>query len=292
MQRTILRGIIFWLWLPALVAGAGPAAQSSPQTPEGLFSQIQGLLQKKDFPGYLDLFAPDLRSGEKDRLETFFKEFGMESVKLRLVGKRTGDEAGTRLYCQAYFQNAFSVMIESWQFTAAAREGRWEIVGKETSGNISKLYKIKIPAERAERVRSVEILHRDIRLSFTGAAVFYDNIPGVDTALLIIGKGTVRFSPSDRIEKHQMELLYKKPFLEDDIDYVYVRCSNSLAASNIRIGRGDGEPAVTQPETDRAAALFARNYPRSFTIESSVDKEILSFLPQGEEAVFDFRGKR
>jgi hypothetical protein len=292
VQKTILWAIVLCLCLPALAAGVKPAVQSSPQTPEGLFSQIQGLLQKKDLPGYLDLFAPGLRSVEKDRLETFFNEFRMESVKLRLVGKRTGDEAGTRLYCQAYFQNAFSVMIESWQLTAAAKDGRWEIVGKETSGHVSNLYKIKIPAERAEHVRSVEILHRDIRLSFTGAAVFYDNIPGVDTAFLIIGKGTVRFSPSDRIEKHQMELLYKKPFLEDDIDYVYVRCSNEVAASNVRISRGDGEPAVTQLETDRAAALFARNYPRSFTIESSVDKEILSFLPQGDEAVFDFKGKR
>ena len=292
VRKTILWAMLPWLWLPALAAGAKPAPQASPQTPEALFSRIQGFLQKKDLPGYLDLFAPDLRSGEKDRLEIFFNEFGMESVKLRLVGKRTGDEAGTRLYCQAYFQNAFSVMIESWQLTAAAKDGRWEIVGKEISGNISSLYKIKIPAERAEHVRSVEIAHRDIRLSFTGAAVFYGNIPGLDTAFLIIGKGTVRFSPSDRIEKHQMELLYKKPFLEDDIDYVYVRCSSNFAASNIKIGRGVREPAVTQPETDRAAALFARNYPRSFTIESSVDKEILSFLPQGDEAVFDFRGKR
>ena len=292
VQKTILWAIVIWLCLPTLAAGVKPAPQSPPQTPEGLFSHIQGLLQKKDLPGYLDLFAPDLRPGEKARLETYFNGFGMESVKLRLVGKRTGDEAEMRLYCQAYFQNAFSIMIESWQLTAAAKEGRWEIVSKETSGKISNLYRIKIPAERAEHVRSVEILHRDIRLSFTGAAVFYDNIPGVDTAFLIIGKGTVRFSPSDGIEKHQMELLYRKPFLEDDIDYAYVRCSDSFASSNIRIARGDGEPAVTQPETARAAALFARNYPRSFTIESSVDKEILSFLPQGDEAVFDFRGKR
>jgi len=292
VRKTVLWVLFLWLWLPLLASGVKPALQSSPQTPEALFSQIQNLLQKKDLAGYLDLFAPDLRPGEKDRVDTFFNNFRMDSVRIKLVGKRAGDEAGTRLFCQAYFQNAFSVMIESWQLTVAAREGRWEVVGKEISGNISSLYKIKIPAERAEHVRSVEIRHRDIRLAFTDAAVFYDNIPGVDTAFLIIGKGTVHFAPSERIEKHQMEILYKKPFLEDDIDYAYVRCSNIFASSNIKIVRGEGEPAVTKPETDRAAALFAKVYPRSFTIESSVDKEILSFLPQGDEALFDFRGKR
>jgi hypothetical protein len=292
VRKTIVRGVLLCLWLPVLASAVKTAPQAAPQTSEALFAQIQGLLQKRDLSAYLDLFAPDLRAGEKDRLTTFFDDFGMDSVKVRFAGKRTGDEAGTRLYGQAYFQNAYSVMIESWQLTVAARDGRWEVVGKEVSGNIGSLYKIKIPAERAEHVRSVEIRHRDIRLSFTDAAVFYDNIPGLETAFLITGRGTVRFSPSDAIEKHQLELLYKKPYLEDDIDFAYIRCSNGFASSNIKIGLAEGEPEVSQLERDRAADLFARSYPRSFTIESSLDKEILSFLPQGEEAVFDFRGRR
>jgi hypothetical protein len=292
VRKTVVRGLLFWLWLPVLLFGVGQTAPPPPQTPEAFFSQIQGLLQKKDLASYLAVFAPDLRAGEEERLNILFGDLKMESLRLKMAGKRTEDDAVTCLFCQAFFQNATSVMIETWQLSVANRDGRWSVVDKDILGTISTLYKIRIPSDRAEHVRSVDISHHDIRLAFTDATVFYDNIPGLETAFLIMGKGTVRFSPSDPIEQHQLELLYKKRFLEDDVDYVFVRCADAFASSNIRIVRAEGLPAVSQVEKDRAAGLFFRNYPRSFTIESSLGKELLSFLPQGEEAVFDFRGRR
>ncbi len=292
VRNTIVRGLLMGLWLPLLAAAVKPASQAAPPTPEAFFAQIQGLLAKKDIPGYLDLFAPAARDGEKARVTSLFDDFKMDSVTLRFAGKRPAEDGSTRLFGQAYFQNSTMVMIESWQLTAVLSDGRWQVTAKEASGNISTLYKVRIPGGRAERARSVEVEHRDIRLAFTDAAVFYDNLPGLETAFLILGKGTVRFTPSDPIEKHQLELLYRKPYLEDDIDFLFVRCSDGFASRNVRISPGAEGPAVTPAETDRAASLFARVYPRSFTIESSVDKEILSFLPQGDEAVFDFKGKR
>jgi hypothetical protein len=292
VRKSIGSGFLLWLWILVLALGAGQTPQPAPQTPDGFFLQIQGLLQKKDVAGYLDAVAPDIRAEEENRLSVFFQEFKMESVKLRLAGKKAGSDGETSLFCQAYFENETSVMIESWQLTVALRDGRWEIVAKTAAGNVSTLYKIKIPSDRVERARSVDISHRDIRLAFTDATVFFDNIPGLKTAFLVVGKGTVLFSPSDPIEQHQMELLYKKKFLEDNIDYVYIRCAEGFASSNMRITPAQGAPDVSQAERDRAAELFNRNYFRSYTIESSVDKELLSFLPQGEEAVFEFRARR
>jgi hypothetical protein len=293
LRKAICCGILLCLGLyPGLAAAVKPGPQAGPQTSEAFFGQIQALLQKRDLAGYLDLVSPDIRNVELARLATFFGKFKMDSVRLRLAGKRADEDGGTRLYCQAYFENTYSVMLESWQLTLAGRDGRWEVAGKEILGHASTLYKIRIPAGRSDHVRSVEITHRDIRLAFKDAAVFYDNLPDFHTAFLIIGNGTVRFSPSDAIEKHQLELVYKRPFLEDAIDFVYVRCSNSFASSNIKITPGEGLPAVSQAETDRAALLFSKSYPRSFTIESVLGKEFLSILPEGDEAVFDFRGRR
>jgi len=292
VRQAICCGIILCLCFSSgLTATIKPGPQAAPEPSEALFAQIQALLQKKDLPGYLNLLSPDIRSLERDRLATFFDGFKMDSVKLRLVGKRTDPDGGIRLYCQAYFENAYSVMLESWQLTMASREGRWEVAGKEILGHTNTLYKIRIPADRSEHVRSVEITHRDIHLTFKDAAVFYDNIPDMHTAFLISGQGTVRFSPSNAIEKHQLELVFKRPFLEDAIDFVYIRCSKSFAATNIKITRGEGLPAVTEAEADRAALLFSKSYPRSFTIESILGKEFLSILPEGDEAVFDFRGR-
>ncbi|HYA48381.1 MAG TPA: M1 family aminopeptidase [Burkholderiales bacterium] len=296
MRKTVCRGLVITIWLTVLGAGfaapLAPVPQAALPTPEAFFSQIQALLQKKDVDGYLRLVSADIHDLERSRLNQFFNDFGMDSLRLRLAGKRTGEDGTTRLYVQAHFENAIAVMIQTWQLTLSPQGGRWEIAGKDLSDTTNRLYKIRIPSDRAERVRSVEVTHRDIRLSFTDAVVFYDNLPDIDTAFLVLGKGTVRFSPSDPVEKHQLELLYGKPLLEDAVESVYVRCSNGYASSHVLITPGEGMPAVTPAETELAAAIFSRTYPRSFTIESSFDRGYLSVLPQGEEAVFDFKARR
>jgi len=292
VRKNALRGLLFGIWLPVLGLLAGQTGPSVPQTPESFFVRLQDLLQKKDLAGYLSAFAPDLRAVEEDRLNIFFNDLKMDSVRLKWSGKSGGDNGEARFFCQAQFENAFSVLIESWQMSIAVRDGQWAVVGKRTSGNLNPLYKVMIPSDRAEHVRSVEIRHRDIRLTLTDAMVFYDNIPALPTALLIMGKGTVRFSPSVPLEQHQMELLYGKRYLEDAIDYVYVRCSESFASANIRVVRSENPQPITLSEKQRAAEIFAASYPRSFTVESSLDRRLFSFPPRGEEAVFEFKGRR
>jgi hypothetical protein len=287
------RALVLWLCVSFLSLGAGSSVSASAQGSEPLVVELQEMLQKRDFAGYLGLFAPGLRVVEQHRVMSYFDGLKMDSVRLRVAGRKDEEGGGTRIFLQAYFQNAYSALIESWQLTVTEKDGRREITGKSVTDAIGGLYKIRIPSERFERVRSVEIDHQDIRLTFGASAVFYDNIPGFETALLVVGKGTVRFTPSDRIEQHQLELLYRKRFLEDTIQYAYIRCSNGFMSSHVRIaGGGAGLPEVTQEEKDKAASIFSRDYSRSFTIENSVDGELLSFLPQGDEAVFEFKAAR
>ncbi|NIM59776.1 MAG: hypothetical protein GTO16_12685 [Candidatus Aminicenantes bacterium] len=156
------------------------------------------------------------------------------------------------------------------------------------------MYKINIPSERAERVKSIEIEHTDIKLSFRDAIVFYDNVPGLETGLLILGKGHLHFSPSDSGEKHQLGLIYKKSFLEDELTYTYLRFSDYFFRKNIRIVKNsevkDFEASIL--EINKAHSLFSKYYSRSFTIENSLNKELLTTLPQGDEVVFNFGGKK
>ncbi|MCK7522106.1 MAG: hypothetical protein MZV64_32720 [Ignavibacteriales bacterium] len=140
------------------------------------------------------------------------------------------------------------------------------------------------------RARRVEVTHADIRLVFEDAAVFYDNIPDLDTALVVVGRGRVAFTPGDANEKHQLELQYKRDRIEDQIESLFIRCSPSFFGSRVRIDVDEGGAAVSAAERDKAASVFSRNYPRSFTIESSIDGSRLSFMPQGDEVGLELQG--
>lgn len=264
------------------------------ESPEGFIICLEKHLNSHDLASYLLAFSPEIREKEKLTISSFFAQFQMEKVSLSKAYKEVKSPNVVILFLRALFENSYSVIIESWQLELHRDGNGWKIMEKRVIGGFSTLYKIKIPSERVERVKLIEIDHVDIKLSFRDALLFYDNLPGLETALLVIGKGYLYFSPSDAREKHQLELLYRKNFLEDSLEYAFLRVSNSFFHRQIKISPGASEPIPPLPQTEinKAYSLFTKHYPNSFTIENSLTGELVSFLPQGDEAVFEFKGKK
>ncbi len=273
--------------LPLQVLSQEPSA-------EDFVGRFREALESKDLPSYIDAFAPEIREGERQSLSSRLEGLGMESIMSRSAGLQTDGPGEARAFLQVLFRNSYSAIIETWQLGLARTDGRWQVSRKDVTGGLDRLYKIELPPEAAERVAAVEIDHADIRLAFTDATIFPDNVPGLETAFVVIGKGHVRFAPSDPIERHQLNLIYKNPIIEDRIGYAYIRCSDPFFRSHVNIRRDGTRPPlpVSKGETDRAEAIFSKAYPRSFTIQNSLSGELLSFLPQGEEAVFEFDAAR
>ncbi len=258
---------------------------------ESLLDSIVSSLEQKDFSAYLDLFAPELKEKEEAGLQEKLEGFDLEKVTVYKTRKRIDIENGIRTYLDVVFENAYSVIIEIWSLDLENSSDQWRIGEKRITRDVRNLYKIQIPSGREDRVSRVEIEHADIKISFRDPIVFYDNIPDVETALLVIGEGELLFTPSLARERHQLELVYKKDFLHDRLNYVFVRCSNAFFESNIRIEKSQGNSTpIDQAEKNRAYSLFTQHYSRSFTVENSLDGKMLSIIPQDEEAVIEFEG--
>ncbi len=271
-----------------------PQVGAEEQSISEFISQIQESLDMKDIPAYLKRFSNEIREKEQLIIEDRFNALQMDSVTLFKPSKLTQTEGEAKIYLQALFQNSYSAAIETWYLSLIRVNDQWLIEQKNVLGEVSLMYKIEIPSERAERVKSVEVEHEDIKLTFKNAIVFYDNIPGLETGLLILGKGHLHFSPSDSGEKHQLDLIYKKSFLKDELRHAYLRFSNYFFRRNIRIVKDSDEEDFQASilERNKAYSLFSKYYSRSFTIENSLNKELLTTLPQGNEVVFNFEGKK
>ena len=256
--------------------------------------QIQTSLTNKDKAAYLGNFAYEIRSTEEERFKDKFDIFRMERASLYITSESVPSEENAEVFLQALFQNSYSAIIETWRLKLLKVNSQWQITEKNITGNVSSLYKIQIPSNKVERVESIEVEHEDIRLVFKDAWLFYDNIPNLETALLILGKGNLHFFPSDPIERHQLKLSYKKEFLEDKLTYACLRFSDHFFQNKIKINKNpEWKDVKPSPEDiDAAQAIFSKHYPRSFTVENSLNKELFSSLPQGDEAVFGFRGEK
>jgi hypothetical protein len=260
---------------------------------QDLLDMVESSLEQNEFTAYLNMFVPKIREKEESELQKKLEELKLEKVTVFKTRKRIEIENGIRTYLNVVFENAHSVIIEMWRLDLVQLSDQWRIGEKRITREIRNLYKVQVPSGREERVSRVEIKHADIQISFRDPVVFYDNIPDVETALLVIGEGELHFTPSLPRERHQLELVYKKGFLHDRLNYVFVRCSNALFESNIRIEKNQGKSTVIdQAEKNRAYSLFTQHYSRSFTVENSLDGKRYSILPQGEEAVIEFEGDK
>ncbi len=258
-----------------------------------LLARVENSLKNKDFPAYLAAFSPEIREMEKQLISSSFDLFEWKNISYFKTDRLIETETGSRAYVSVMFENDYAVKIEVWGLEFRMSDDQLQIRNKEVVRDLRRLYKLQIPSGREEKVKHVEIKHADLTITFQDPIVFYDNIPNIETALLVVGEGEILFSPSLPRERHQLELVYNDRFLKDKLNYVYIRCSDSLFKKNIRIEKEAANKRFPdKSDMNKAYSLFTKLYSRSFTIENSLNGELLSFIPQGEETVIEFEGKK
>ncbi len=268
------------------------AQSSSSEDLEQVIRGFQQALENVDFSSYGSFFPPEVSAEEISALSLYFSELGMERVICRRL-PGTKEERGARIvFFHVLFQNSYAALIETWRLSFVQLGEKWIVSSREITSRLRNLYRLKIPSSRVEKVEKISIDHQDINLSFRNALVFYDNLPEIETALLIIGPGQMTFMPSDLNEKHQLKLMYGVEVLQTEVEYAYLRFSPYFFTRNIKIDSPVSSPAAAPRDLDRASRLFSLHQDRFFTVENSLTQELLTALPQAEEAVFDFKSPR
>jgi hypothetical protein len=270
--------------------GQSPA-QTAPSDQEtgAVLSRLQRAFQEGDRAAYLAAFAPEIRDKEGSLVSSFIDLWKMTELRFHKASRLLDEGGAPTLYLQVLYQNETAAMLESWRvgFTRGA-EG-FLIRSKEVTGNITALYKLRLPSDRVVRARRVEVRHEDIVLAFENAWVFYDNLPEMETSIIILGSGRLRFSPSSAEERHQLSLRYKTDVLTDKLESAFLRFSPFFFETRVTIEPADGSPEAPPPAVAaQAGALFSKHYAGSFTVENSITGGLLTFLPQSDQVVFEF----
>jgi hypothetical protein len=291
-NRLVRRVVLTLLSCVLLLSLFSSAAES--QGIEDFVLGLQNSLKARDFESYLRGFSPRLREEERETLSHYFDDLKMETANLHWANKASFRPERPEAFLQVIYQNPYSALIETWQLGLERAGAEWRVREKKVRGGISQLYKLRIPGEHLERVESIEIRQVDITLTFKDALVFYDNVPDLETALLVLGQGHLTFAPSDPGEQHQLELIFKSRILEDTVSHAFLRFSKSFFEQNVTITRKPGAPqsGASEAERNKAYSLFVKYYPHYYTIQSPLSSDLLSFLPQADETVIEFDGKK
>ena len=189
-------------------------------------------------------------------------------------------------------------------------------LGQGALGNITSLYKVRIPSARREgrERRDPPPGHRPL---LPGRLGFLRQHPGHgDGPPRHRPGGRCHFHTSDEGERHQLELRYKMKSVEDILEYAYLRFSvfgrrhdqhrlrrGCLRRRRCRSRRARGDRARAPlnaggrgtfrppPRATGRIPFSAASIPLTFTIEDSLTRDRLSFIRQTDQVLFDFKGK-
>ncbi len=220
----------------------------------GLVARLQSSFLSKDSPAYANLFSPALREREADFQRTLVDKFSLNRASFFLMNESVATQPPSRVFLRVILENDYLAVLESWDLLMEEAGPNGLITAKSVRDDPGLLYKIKMPSPHVEFIPLVEIHQADISLTFTNAYVFFDNIPDIETALLVLGEGLVSYHPSDPKERHQLELAYRTQKIQERIEYAFCRFSNAFFQENVRLAKtGETQPA-SFPESLRARA--------------------------------------
>lgn len=249
---------------------------------QSFVEDLKRAIELGDTELYSGLFVESQRENEKD---WFVENILKRRVKMVEIIEQYFplDQNIKKGIVQLLLSSEFENELQVWEIYLDNEK----ITEKRVIKRLPELYEVEIPSERVERVREINVISKDIEVSFKDAIVFWDNLPqGKNTAIIVYGEGFLHFSPSSREEKHQIAVHFGSSEILTPIKWLYVRFSPLSIGKNIKIL----EPVRIKSPPElfrRASEIFSKFSTLSFFMELPAFKKTFFTLPSPQEILIE-----
>jgi len=168
----------------------------------------------------------------------------------------------------------------------------WRIVGFEALSSVDGLYRLRLNTSRQLGARNLTIVSEDLQLVLEeGSAFLVDSDDGV-TGMVLLGRGTMRFTPGPVVERGQLKIFSGTESLAASFDSAFVRLSPGDYSRRVTTDRLTEQP-VDARLARRAQSVFARESPKSFNVDlQDLSRDTWHLLPPAEDFVAEVNTQR
>lgn len=266
--RQILACACLLLW-PVMAA----AAQGTPVRPglpgiEALLSAIERATLAGDPDALRGLARPDVVPALlSDFVESMtFPKVSRFSIKER---DRTPLDAGRyRLLLETLTERGAEGRVTTWRLDVEPGEAgaAWTIATIERLSVISGLFRLALDTTTEYEVKDLVVRAPDLALSLPAGHAFVSRTPEGPTALVLLGRGRVEFTPALEAERGQVRIFSGADSLKTAFDVVFVRLPPLEFAA--RVATRALTPRTVDPgHLRRALQAFDAYLPKSFRLD-------------------------
>jgi hypothetical protein len=289
---------------------AGPHAASAqtppagqPQAPDGieqLLDRLEALLQAGRADEFRSLVSTSDAAEDVQQFAAGLFGAGTrralvaERDRAPLVGALPGD--GYRVVAELFLDLAERARIVTVLLDVRRPSGggpdSWRITAGQTATTIEGLFRLRVSRAQQFIARNLTITAEDLRLTLVDGSVFPVESEAGVTGLILFGNGLMRFTPGPETERGQMRIFADAETLSAPFETAFVRLNP--ADYRERVSLASLTPAAVNPrDLRRAQELFARDGPRSFSLDlRELSSDVWYLLPPPGDFLADVRTRR
>jgi hypothetical protein len=273
-----------------LVCLAGRAEGQSPQPADpvaALLARIEVVLREGPPERYLDLLAA---SADRASCAAFAQSVIVPGVtravvrerdRIDLPGTLPGD--GYRLQVEVMLESGATAKVETWRLDVRRRggdpAGGWGIVSQDVMTTLQGLHRLTLNPRREIAVRDLVVSGVDLKLVVPDGLMFVAEVDTFATAIVILGRGEMTFSPAPAAERTQMKVVTGNEVLQTPFDTLFLRLNPGEYEDHVK-ARDMTERPVDARDMKRADDLFRQEVVKSFGLDlGDLSADPWSLLP-------------
>jgi hypothetical protein len=171
-------------------------------------------------------------------------------------------------------------------------EPGWRIHDMVRLTTVEGLFRLHLAPTQQFVVRNLVVSGEDLVLTVPGGHAFVSETPAGITGLVVLGEGTMRFSPKPAAERGQVRLFCGREILETPFTVVFIRINPGDLDS--RLTMKALEPVPVDPRLfRRAQAVFDEEIGKSFSLDlRELSRETWSLMPGFGDFLVEVRTRK
>jgi Peptidase family M1 domain len=293
MRRTTLAiGLGIALVMGATAAIRPPVQLVPPDAVARLLSGLEAALASGDATRLTALessaLAPDIVNGIARSVVT---GPGATVVVRERTRRRTPE--GAEVLADVFLGHGERARVVTWRIHAQSTpDGRALIAGLDEQGALTNLMKLTLDATHQFAVHNLNFHAIDLALTMSSGSAFLAQADDGVTAVVLHGRGSVRFDPPDRGEQGQLQAFAHQSELAVKVTDVFIRLNPE--EFNARVAEGALTPVSVNAEALAGARqIFDEFSPLTYGIDlRDLGQTGWSFEPGAGNVIVEFKAGR
>jgi hypothetical protein len=290
------------LLLATAATAAPPQAAAPPADPvTALLTRVEQVVREGTPLRYMDLLAPSaVRPAAAAFAEGWILPGATRAVvrerdRLPLLGTLPGD--GYSLLVEVFVESGARARLATWRLDV--RRGSsgvpddWRIVSQQVLSTLEGLYRLTVNPRRQVAVKDVVVSAEDVTLSVPDGTMFVAEAEGGPTAVVLLGRGELAFTPAPPAERTQLRVVTGAETLQSATDAVFVRVHPDSFGSFLTAREMVDRPSVDPRDLKRAEDIFRQDVARSYSLDlGDLSSDLWSLLPRSGDVLAEIRTRR